>query len=353
MAKTSSPGPIYYLCRRQHAYTIGVLLGYYNHGLGDLIRIIPYERLSDLSLIAPGTFIFTDLERLTPDELLTATALHKTIALQDDSLLLLNDPASVPRRFDLLRRLKAAGLNDFDVHRLGERGAIRRFPVFVRWENQHEPPLTGLLDNAQALETAIAALPEATRRNPDLMIVEYGTAPAPDGRFRKYSAFKVGDAIYPQHCFTSRGWYIKFSEAILGEAERAENRAYVEENPHVAQLERIFELADIDYGRIDYGIVDGRVQTFEINNNPTVMSRPPGWEPGTDYSRYAEMHARALRTILRPAGGPPLRLGDGTMSVDAVHDDAMREVRRRIARFSRSRRLRSLRQRLARALGLG
>ncbi|MBZ9676396.1 hypothetical protein [Mesorhizobium sp. ES1-1] len=353
MAKTISPGPVYYLCRRQHAYTIGVLLGYYDNGLGDLVRIIPYERLGDLGVIAPGTFIFTDLDRLAPAELQTAAALHKTIASQDANVLLLNDPASVPRRFDLLRRLKAAGCNDFDVHRLGDRQAIRRFPVFVRWESRHDPPLTGLLDNADALERAIAGMPKRVRTDPDLMIVEYGTAPSPDGRFRKYSAFKVGRVIYPQHCFSSHGWYIKFSEAILGDAERAENRAYVEENPHAVQLQRIFELADIDYGRIDYGLVDGRVQTFEINTNPTVMSRPPGWDGGVDYSRYAELHADALRTIMRPASSQPLRLGSGTMSADAIHAEAMRGVRQRIDRFSRSRRLRSLRQRLARALGLG
>ena len=43
-----------------------------------------------------------------------------------------------------------------------------------------------------------------------------------------------------------------------------------------------FALANIDYGRIDYGIVDGQVQTFEINNNPSVLTRPPGWEAGVD-----------------------------------------------------------------------
>lgn len=350
---TTDHGPIYYFCTRQHAYTIGVLLGYYDHGLGDLVRIIPYELAGKVGSVAPGTFIFTDFERLAPPALQAVVSLHRRLASLDCGLVLLNDPAIVPGRFALLKRLKAAGLNGFDVHRLEDRRAIRRFPVFVRWESRHDPPLTGLIESAAALETAIGGLPERVRNDPDLMIVEYGAAPSADGRFRKYSAFKVGDAIYPQHCFTGQGWYIKFSEAILGEAERAENRAYIDENPHAAQLERIFDLAGIDYGRIDYGIVDGRVQTFEINNNPTVMSRPRGWDAGVDYSRYADMHAAALRSILRPAGGPPLRLGSGTMSVDAAHADAMREVRRRIARFSRSRRLRSLRQRLAGALGLG
>ncbi|MCZ8546636.1 hypothetical protein OOJ09_20800 [Mesorhizobium qingshengii] len=352
---TVDQGPIYYLCTRRHAYTMGVLLGYYDHGLGDLVRIIPYELAAKLGPVAPGTFIFTDFERLSPAELQAAAALHDRIASLDRDLALLNNPAIVPRRFELLKRLKAAGLNDFDVHRLHQRESLRRFPVFVRWESQHEPPLTGLIDSADALERAIAGMPVHIRQDPDLMIVEYGAAPSADGRFRKYSAYKVGPTIYPQHCFINESWYIKFPSTRFTEADRAESRAYVNDNPHAAQIERVFTLAGIDYGRIDYGIVDGRVQTFEINNNPTVLARPPGWEAGVDYSRYAEMHARALRGILRSASGPPLHLGNGTMSLDAAHANAMRAVRQRIARFSLRRRLslRLLKRRLARVFVRG
>lgn len=346
-------GPIYYFCTRQHAYTIGVLLGYYDHGLGDLVRIIPYERAARLGTVTPGTFVFTDFERLSPPALKAVNSIHQRIASLNPELLLLNNPAAVPGRFALLKRLKAAGLNDFDVHRLGERHEIRRFPVFVRWESRHDPPLTGLIDSAGDLENAIAALPAYIREDPDVMIVEYGTAPSADGRFRKYAAFKVGDQIYAQHCFSSHSWYIKFSEAILGAAERAESIAYAKENPHAAQLDRIFSLAGIDYGRIDYGLVDGRVQTFEINNNPTVMSRPLGWEAGTDYSRYADMHAKAFRGIMRSVSGPSLLLGDGSMSVDAIHAEAMQAVRLRMAKLARQQRRRALKTLVRRAFGRG
>jgi hypothetical protein len=33
-----------------------------------------------------------------------------------------------------------------------------------------------------------------------------------------------------------------------------------------------FELAGIEYGRIDYGIKDGRIQVREINKNPTLVN---------------------------------------------------------------------------------
>jgi hypothetical protein len=250
----------------------------------------------------------------------------------------------------LLKRLRTAGLNHFDVHRLGDRKAIRRFPVFVRWESQHELPLTGLIDSADALEVAIAGLPVHIRSDPDLMIVEYGATPSADGRFRKYSAYRVGPTIYPQHCFINESWYIKFSSTRFTDADRAESRAYVADNPHAAQIDRIFALAGIDYGRIDYGVVDGRIQTFEINNNPTVLARPPGWEDA-NYSRYAELHAQALRGILRSTSGPALKIGDGNRAVDTVHAGAMRAVRRRIAWFYLKRRwsLKALKKRLRRS----
>jgi len=33
----------------------------------------------------------------------------------------------------------------------------------------------------------------------------------------------------------------------------------------------------VDYGRVDYGLVDGRPQIYEINSNPDLKLRP---EPG-------------------------------------------------------------------------
>jgi len=49
----------------------------------------------------------------------------------------------------------------------------------------------------------------------------------------------------------------------------AEELDYVVDNPHENNLQRIFELARADFGRIDYGFSEGRLVTFEINSNPT------------------------------------------------------------------------------------
>ena len=45
---------------------------------------------------------------------------------------------------------------------------------------------------------------------------------------------------------------------------------------HVSDaIRKIFEHAHVDYGRIDYTVVDGKCQIFEINTNPTILV-PPG-----------------------------------------------------------------------------
>ncbi len=46
---------------------------------------------------------------------------------------------------------------------------------------------------------------------------------------------------------------------------------YVRSNPHAEELREIFELARIDYGRIDYSVVDGCIQVWEINTNPMIL----------------------------------------------------------------------------------
>ena len=37
----------------------------------------------------------------------------------------------------------------------------------------------------------------------------------------------------------------------------------------------MFQIAGIDYGRIDYSMLDGEPQVWEINTNPTVLKITP------------------------------------------------------------------------------
>ncbi len=51
-------------------------------------------------------------------------------------------------------------------------------------------------------------------------------------------------------------------------------RRYFETNPHERELRKIFRLARIDYGKIDYAVLGDRLQVWEINTNPRIFTRP-------------------------------------------------------------------------------
>ena len=51
-------------------------------------------------------------------------------------------------------------------------------------------------------------------------------------------------------------------------------RRYIETNPHERELREIFRRARIDYGKIDYAMLGDRLQIWEINTNPNVLSVP-------------------------------------------------------------------------------
>jgi diguanylate cyclase (GGDEF)-like protein len=73
----------------------------------------------------------------------------------------------------------------------------------------------------------------------------------------------------------SRNWVV--SAFALVDAERLrEARAYVAENPHESFLQDVARRANVDFGRFDYALLDGRPQVWEIELNPLFVTHPPG-----------------------------------------------------------------------------
>jgi hypothetical protein len=62
---------------------------------------------------------------------------------------------------------------------------------------------------------------------------------------------------------------VKQDSAQIGPAQRDEEMAYVQENPHEAEVMDAFERARIRFGRMDYTRVGGRLVVYEINTNAT------------------------------------------------------------------------------------
>ena len=258
---------IHVLTTAPHTYTVGDYLKSWAGPSHPVIKILPYETLP--TILSRGTYIFSDLERLSPAQCALAGEVWNQLAAAGNGIRLLNHPVKAARRLTLLERLYEAGRNTFRAFRVTDRRAEPRFPVFVRREGEHEGSFTGLLRDQTEVDQAIVRLLLSGIDVDEILIVEFCDTSI-DGIFRKYSAFRVGDRIVPRHLIFSQKWVLKLPD-LLDAAKLEEERAYLGSNPHEQELREIFDMANIDYGRIDYGVLDGRIQVWEINSNPIVM----------------------------------------------------------------------------------
>lgn len=288
----------------------------YGERLRDRVRIVAYERLFRFRSLPLGTYIFADFDQLTPDETTKAGVIRNTLSADGRATRLLNDPVRSLRRFELLRRLAEARVNDFNAFRLTDTQRPQRYPVFLRREQHHDGALTPLLHSPEELESAIDSLAAAGHSRDDKLIVEFCDVSDVDGIYHYYSALIVGAAIIPIDLSFGTDWMDKgpINEHDLARLE--EIKKYVHGNPHEDQLRAIFQLAGIEYGRIDYSVVGNQLRVFEINSNPTLLDpkdvHEPGgpdasddsvWTPTTRF--FATAIAKALDVIDSPTPNPP------------------------------------------------
>ncbi|MGH7264503.1 MAG: hypothetical protein ACREMB_06550 [Candidatus Rokuibacteriota bacterium] len=247
----------------------------------------------------PGTYIFADLELLSPADLQKAVVLWQSLADGGPGIRLLNHPARSMRRYELLRTLHERGINRFDVYRLTEARWPAQYPVFLRREGDHGGPTSPLLRTRRELEGALHALRRSGEVRDGVVVVEFCDTADARGLYRKYGAFVVGDRVFPKSLQFSRHWVQKGSDLHDAELLR-EERAYVEGNPHEEALRRIFQLARIEYGRMDYALLDGEIQVWEINTNPTVTSHGPRriGARAPVYEHVAKTMAKALAVLV-------------------------------------------------------
>lgn len=289
---------IYILTTSAHNYT------HKASACGDLVRLVSYDRLFAAKAVKAGTWIFTDLDRLGFWELELAARIYRI--LSDAGLRVLNNPALACKRFSLLRRLKLAGLNSFSVWRVGEGEQPDRYPVFLRNQSAHRGVLSDLIHDKEALDAEIDRYTRQGYPASDLMVVEYCAQPSDSGIFRKLAAYRVGDRIVSTLAAHERHWVSKYgTQGIAGQDLYDEEYRIVQENPYADALMQAFELGDIEYGRVDFGLVDGRVEVYEINTNPTVWF--PDEHPFPVRLQTGELakqrYQQALAAIDAPASG--------------------------------------------------
>ena len=272
-------GVLFYLVTTRGQSTIRDYLRTRGRALAGIVTVIPYERLHLMRTLELGAYVFSDIERLGADDAERAGEVWRALARHGTPVL--NHPTRSMRRFELLRTLREHGINVHDVHRLTDPRRPERFPVFIRRENDHAGSLSRLLHTPEQLAAEIERFEQDDRYRDDLIITEFCDTAGEDGVFRKYSAYKVGDRIVPRHVMFSRSWAVKIVD--LFEPEHvAEELAYVEANPHADALREIFALGRIDFGRIDYGLRDGKIEVWEINTNPILGTFEDGGMPARE-----------------------------------------------------------------------
>lgn len=254
---------------REHRYTHHAL---YAEREID-VEVVSYGRMLKRKTLARGTYIFADLDRLSDWQLQEAALLH--LRLQDAGMRVLNDPANFARRFGLLRALNRAGINDFDAYRVDSLERPSRWPVFLRVEGDHAAPVSSLLHNQAELDAAIElALQQGAPRS-TLLVVEFAAEPVQPGLYRKLSVFRVGATLLGYTCVHDDNWLVKYGKLGITPPELYdEEYSFVASNPYADAVRPAFDLAGIEYGRVDFGLVAGKPQIYEINTNPHVSLRP-------------------------------------------------------------------------------
>lgn len=295
---------IYFLSTASHAYT--------HRSVAEDVpgfRRLSYPLAFARSHLNRATYIFSDHDRLSFWQLELASHLYRQLAAAGCRVL--NDPARVLHRLSLLRRLAREGLNSFQAWPAEEADLVDRFPVFIRTQAAHRGVSSELLRTSDELRTALDGLLAEGYPLRDLMVVEYCAQPVRDDLFRKLAIFRVGDVLIATPSVHERRWAAKYGE--VGVADQAlydEDFRIVRENPYAAAAQRAFDLAGIEYGRLDFGLVHGRPEIYEINSNPAILRAEKHPVPIRLQAAKLcrERLIAAVRNLDTPAGGPPIEI---------------------------------------------
>lgn len=227
-----------------------------------------YEQLFLQQSLPRATYIFTDFDRMHPWWLELSAQLRERLVSQ--GLTVLNDPRKFVPRAALLRRLYQDGTNGFDCWLPVQGEWPDRYPVFLRTIHAHRGVESELLHSK---DQASAALNAAMARGlvvSDLAFVEYAAdADATGGVFRKHACFCIGGAIVRGLTVNSASWVAKIGTAEnVPEAQYAQDLAEQTDYPHQRLMQQVFDKSGIEFGRLDFGMVGGTPQIYEINSNP-------------------------------------------------------------------------------------
>jgi len=232
------------------------------------VSILDYEEIARARSLPRGTYILSALDQLRPSGRDRLAAVWEQ--LSSSGVRVLNHPRDTLLRFDLLSTLHREGLNRHRAFRAAALPEDLSFPVFLREEHRHTGALGGLLRTRRDVVQALGLARVQGYRLEDLLVVEFYDTGDQEGYFRKYAAFVIGSRIIARALSKGRSWMLKSRDSEYSEPMLAEELAFLQANPHESELRRIARVARVEYGRIDYSVREGKVETWEINLNPTI-----------------------------------------------------------------------------------
>ncbi len=296
---------IIYVSRWEHTYTVK------SPSRKKLLICLSYDEVFAAKSLPCATYVFTDFDRLSQWELELASCVYRN--LRNRGAQVLNDPAQVACRYELLRRLYLAGMNSFNAYRpsLGEWPT--RYPVFVRRDSFHDGMLSDLLDSKEALEASLAEAESNGVPYSNTIAVEFAAEPMEDDLYRKQACYRIGDRFFVDTAVHERNWIVKYGESgVAPEARYEAELAAINSVPYEAILRQVFDIAKIEYGRVDIGRYQGQPQFYEINTNPTVGFDTEHTSPARVRSReqFVLNYTEAMRALDQsgPRGGAKIEM---------------------------------------------
>jgi hypothetical protein len=304
---------IQFVVPRSQDFGLLEFLDYWGDRASGPFHVVHYESLAGRSTAPGGTWVLSALDQLTTGGKRLVRELESQLRASDSRASVLNSVDTTLLRGDLLQRLHQHGLNRHTAVRATASSheiASLRFPVFLREEHEHTGVLSVLIRDRRELTTELAKSVVRGYHLDDLLIVEFCDTRSADGCYRKYAAFAIGSTIVPQFVSQDTHWMLKLGKTEHTPEIIAEEFAWVSSNPHEQELRRIAELGGVQYGRIDYAIADGAVETWEINLNPT-LARYPSLPPHLESLRrpttelfHERFHAAFRAAASRPVSEP-------------------------------------------------
>lgn len=287
---------VIYLSRWDHAYTVKSLRR------EKLFKPMSYDEAFQAKSLPSGTYIFTDLDRLGTWELELAAVVYRV--LKEAGAQVINDPAKVRTRYSLLKTLYLEGVNTFQVYRpsLGE--WPERYPVFVRRDHFHSGVLSELIEDETSLRDALDKASKDGIPDSNLMVVEYAAEPTREGLFQKHAVYRIVDRYFRDLTVNESNWVAKFGEhGVAGEELYQNELDNMQAVPFSETIRQVFEIANIEYGRVDFGIVAGKPQFYEINTNPHVgfhLSKHPFSQRLKSHGIFKDNYRAAVHALEKP-----------------------------------------------------